>query len=194
MRHWSPLRSMPLMPTLKWRHSCSHPQSKHIGGSLAGDADSPLSRRDEAEIFSIRSTSSHCHKFSSWLAVHVHMHDAPVCILMPVCAQQPSISSSDGISADTVVWFDGVCYSLVNETQVRRLVLKQCSRCCTQPVTQKSYIRKLGSLLWRRRNGKQTQCCRDGKVNYVWPWFFCIRVFSKYDCSVTGASYLRCFF
>lgn len=42
MRHWFPLRSMPRMPTLMWRHRCSHPQSKHIGGSLAGAPRSPL--------------------------------------------------------------------------------------------------------------------------------------------------------
>lgn len=76
MRHWFPLRSMLLMPTLMWRHRCSHPQSKHIGGSLAGAPCSPLSCRDEAEIFSIKSTWSQCHhfplQFSSWLAANVH--------------------------------------------------------------------------------------------------------------------------
>lgn len=105
MRHWFPLRSMPLMPTLMWRHRCSHPQSKHIGRSLAGAPRSPLSRRDEAEIFSIKSTWSQCHRFplqfSSWLAERACTRtSAPVCILMPVCAQHPSITSSDGISAD----------------------------------------------------------------------------------------------
>lgn len=78
MRHWFPLRSMPLMPTLMWRHRCSHPQSKHIGRSLAGAPCSPLSCRDEAEIFSIKSTWSQCHhfplQFSSWLAANVHTH------------------------------------------------------------------------------------------------------------------------
>lgn len=78
MRHWFSLRSIPLMPTLMWRHRWSHPQSKHIGGSLAGAPCSPLSCRDEAEIFSIKSTWSQCHRFplqfSSWLAASVHTH------------------------------------------------------------------------------------------------------------------------
>lgn len=78
MRHWFSLRSIPLMPTLMWRHRWNHPQSKHIGGSLAGAPCSPLSCRDEAEIFSIKSTWSQCHRFplqfSSWLAASVHTH------------------------------------------------------------------------------------------------------------------------
>lgn len=156
MRHWFPLRSMPLMPTLMWRHRCSHPQSKHIGRSLAGAPHSPLSCRDEAEIFSIKSTWSQCHRFplqfSSWLAasVHTHTHQRSRLHINPcVC----STSFHHQLRWNLCRRGEPQLFELV-EFVIHLLMKHKCratswsdaARRRTQPVTQKMNIRNLGSL------------------------------------------------
>lgn len=156
MRHWFPLRSMPLMPTLMWRHRCSHPQSKHIGRSLAGAPRSPLSCRDEAEIFSIKSTWSQCHhfplQFSSWLAasVHTHTHQRSRLHINPcVC----STSFHHQLRWNLCRRGEPQLFELV-EFVIHLLMKHKCraaswsdaARRRTQPITQKMNIRNLGSL------------------------------------------------